>query len=260
MLSRIFESKRKEVAASKTVTSLEDVKLRAADQPKPRGFLRAIQRAEPLALIAEVKKGSPSRGIIREDFDAEEIACAYEAAGAHVLSVLTDRTFFYGSPENLKLARKVCTLPALRKDFIDDPYQVYESRAWGADAILLIVAALEDNQLAHLQSLAHELEMDVLVEVHTLHEADRALAAKSPLIGVNNRDLSDFRTDLTYSETLLPHVARHATTVSESGLSTSADIDKVRSWGANAVLIGTTFCEARDIGRAVREVMGWSGL
>ena len=257
MLSRIFETKHAEVAAAKAAIPLEELKVQAATAPKPRGFLHALKCASDVALIAEVKMASPSQGIIRADFDAADVAGAYEDAGAHALSVLTDHKYFQGSAGNLKSARRACSLPILRKDFIDDPYQLYEARAWGADAVLLIVAALEQSQLADLHALAVELGMDVLVEVHTLAEAHRALEANVPLVGVNNRDLSNFTTDLTFSEALLPILCRHAYTVSESGLENREDIDRVAAAGARAVLIGTTFCAASDIAAKVREVMHW---
>lgn len=257
MLSRIFDTKHAEVEAAKANMSLDDLRAQVHDSPRPRGFLGALKRADGVALIAEVKMASPSQGVIRPEFDAAEIAGTYESAGAHALSVLTDREYFRGSPLNLKAARRACLLPVLRKDFIDDPYQVYEARSWGADAILLIVAALEQSQLVELHGLATELGMDVLVEVHTLDEAHRALDGKFPLVGVNNRDLSNFVTDLTFSEALVPQLCRHAYTVSESGLNCRADIDRVAAAGARAVLIGTTFCAAEDIGAKVREVMHW---
>jgi len=257
MLGRIFESKHAEVAAAKAATPLDALKEQAAAAPKPRGFLHALERAADVALIAEIKMASPSQGIIRPDFDAADIAGAYEGAGAHALSVLTDIKFFHGSSANLKSAQRACSLPVLRKDFIDDPYQVYESRACGADAILLIAAALEQSQLVDLQALAGELGMDALVEIHTLAEVHRALEANARLVGVNNRDLGDFTTDLTFSEALLPLLCRHAFTVSESGIECRADVDRVAAVGARAVLIGTTFCAAPDIAAKVREVMHW---
>ena len=257
MLGRIFETKHSEVVAAKASTPVEELKDQIEAAPRPRGFLHALKCASDVALIAEVKMASPSQGLIRPDFDAANIAGTYEDAGASALSVLTDRKYFQGSPGHLKSARRACGLPVLRKDFIDDPYQVYESRAWGADALLLIVAALEQSQLLDLHALALELGMDVLVEVHTLAEAHRALEADLPLVGVNNRDLSNFTTDLTFSEALLPVLCRHAFTVSESGLASREDINRVVAVGARGVLIGTTFCAATDVGAKVREVMRW---
>jgi indole-3-glycerol phosphate synthase len=257
VLDRIFAVKRDEVAAAKGRVSQAELQSRIADADAPRGFLRALRSSpDDVALIAEVKKASPSKGLIRPDFDPEAIARAYAAGGAAALSVLTDVPHFQGSPEYLGLARTASGLPVLRKDFLDDPYQVYEARAWGADAVLLIVAALDDATLRDLQALTWELGMDALVEVHTEAETERALALGCPLIGVNNRDLGDFRTSLEISDHLLPLIAPHATAVSESALETRADLDRVRDAGARAVLIGTTFCAAPDIEAKVREVMG----
>jgi indole-3-glycerol phosphate synthase len=256
VLQRIFDHKHGEVAAARERISVVDLKAQALDAEPPRGFLRALMRNDGLALIAEVKKASPSKGVIRPDFDPVEIACAYERAGADALSVLTDVHYFQGSPENLRLAKANTSLPCLRKDFIDHEYQVYEARAWGADAVLLIVAALEDAQLKDLHGLIQSLGMDALVEVHTEEEAERALEIGAPLIGVNNRDLSDFHTSLETSERLLPMISPLALGVSESALETRADLDRVEAAGARAVLIGTTFCASPDIEAKVHEVLG----
>jgi len=257
-LDRIFAVKHEEVAAAKQSTPLEDLSVKAADAAPPSGFRKALESSgRPLSLIAEVKKASPSQGLIRSDFDAGQIAKTYERAGAHALSVLTDVQFFQGGPENLRAAKAATNLPCLRKDFIDDPYQVYEARSWGADAILLILASLGRNQAEDLQCLAWDLGMDVLVEVHTPSEADTALAIGANLIGVNNRNLSDFKTDLATSEEILPSIRDRALTVSESALNSFADLERVRAAGARAVLIGTSFCAAPDIEAKVREVMGW---
>lgn len=256
-LQRIFETKKEEVERAKSQLPLEEIKARAADAPPLRGFKSALERAAPkMALIAEVKKASPSKGLIRQDFDPATIAQTYETSGAHALSVLTDEKYFQGSPENLRKARYATQLPVLRKDFIYDPYQVYEGRAWGADAILLIVASLHDDQIRELRDLATDLGMDTLVEVHTEEEADTALTLGCELIGVNNRDLATFQTSLQVSERILPKIAPHAFAVSESALETKEDIVRVQAAGARAVLIGTTFCAAPDIGAKVREVMG----
>ena len=257
VLDRIFGRKAEEVAAAKTRVPAADLKKMAADAEPPRGFKKALREAPGLALIAEVKKASPSKGVIRADFVAAEIAKAYADAGAQCLSVLTDEHYFQGSAENLQRARAATSLPCLRKDFLNDPYQVYEARAWGADALLLIVASLEVGQLRDLQALAKELGMDALVEVHTEEESERALGAKAQMIGVNNRNLSDFTTSLSTSERLIPMIAPHALAVSESALETRADLDRVEAAGAKAVLIGTTFCATPDIESKVREVMGW---
>jgi indole-3-glycerol phosphate synthase len=258
VLERIFAVKHQEIAAAKARVSLAELKSTAADAEPPRGFRAALKSASrPLALIAEVKKASPSKGLIRPDFDPKLVAEAYERAGAHALSVLTDVPNFQGSPENLRIAKAVTSLPCLRKDFVDDPYQVYEARAWGADAVLLILASLETSQAQDLQALIWSLGMDALVEVHTVQEAETALAIKANLIGVNNRDLADFKTDIAYSETILPLIRDHAVTISESAMESFADLERVRTAGARAVLIGTTFCACPDIEPKVREVMNW---
>lgn len=257
VLDRIFGVKHREVAEAKARVSEVKLRLQIAEMEPPRGFRRALEASsDDVALIAEVKKASPSKGIIRPDFDPATIARSYANAGAAALSVLTDVPHFQGAPEYLGIAREASGLPVLRKDFLDDPYQVYEARAWGADAILLIVAALDDFQLRDLHTLALELGMDALVEVHTAKEAEIALSAGCTFIGVNNRDLGDFKTSLAISDDLLPRIAPYAFAVSESALETRADLDRVRDAGARAVLIGTTFCAAPDIEGKVREVMG----
>lgn len=258
VLERIFARKRDEVASAQASISLGDLKARALEASPTRGFARALREADvPTSLIAEVKKASPSKGVIREDFDAVEIATAYARAGVQCLSVLTDGPGFGGSSENLRRARAAVSLPCLRKDFLYDPYQVWEARAWGADAILLIATSLETGQILDLQALAHELEMDALVEVHDEADVERALAANATLIGVNNRNLADFTTDLAATERLLPLFPAETIKVSESALETPADIARVRVAGARAVLIGTTFCAASDVEAKVREVMEW---
>lgn len=256
VLDRIFARKHEEVAAAKARLSAADLKHMAADAAAPRGFLRALMRPDGLALIAEVKKASPSKGLIRPDFDPVEIARTYEAAGADALSVLTDEHYFQGSAENLRLAKTHTNLPILRKDFVDDPYQVLEARAWGADAVLLIVAALEDGQLRDLHGQIEALGMNALVEVHSEEEVQRALELGANLIGVNNRNLANFETDVAISERLLPMIAPLALAVSESALETRADLDRVEAAGARAVLIGTTFCASQDVAAKVHEVMG----
>jgi indole-3-glycerol phosphate synthase len=269
-LREIFLHKRSEVERAKLATPLPELQATAADADRVRPFKAALERATtPLALIAEVKQASPSKGLIRPEFDPEEVAVAYKTAGAHCLSVLTDERYFQGSRENLKLAREASGLPCLRKDFIYDPYQIYEARAWGADCVLLIVAGfLPPNwiqeapakgleALRELWRLAKELGMDVLVEVHSADEVDIALELGADLIGVNNRNLSDMTTDLATSEELLPMLAQGAFAVSESALRTPEDLDRAKAAGAKGVLIGSTFCEAMDIGAKVREVMGW---
>ncbi len=258
VLDRIFERKRDEVAAARAAVPLAELKAHAADGEPPRGFDLALRTAvEQVALIAEVKKASPSKGIIRDPFDAVEIAEAYERAGAHCLSVLTDGPGFAGSAENLRRARAATTLPALRKDFLYDEYQVWEARAWGADAILLIATSLSVPRLHELKGLAESLGMDALVEVHDERDVVKAIEIEATLVGVNNRDLADFSTDLSATERLLPLLPAGVTKVSESALETSGDIARVHAAGAGAVLIGTTFCAALDVEAKVREVMAW---
>ncbi|MBI5706997.1 MAG: indole-3-glycerol phosphate synthase TrpC [Armatimonadetes bacterium] len=256
-LEHILEAKRLEVQSAKAEVSFAAVERAALAVDAPRGFLRSLRAAADIGLIAEVKAASPSQGSIRADLDPVRVAQAYERAGAQCLSVLTDREFFKGSVENLVLARAATRLPVLRKDFMLERYQVYESRAMGADAILLILAALPDAELAALNQLARELGMDVLAEVHDAAELRRALNLGFDLIGVNNRNLSTFEVDLAVSETLIPGIGNAALAVSESALKTREDIDRVKAAGAGAVLIGTTFCSAPDIEAMVREVMAW---
>ena len=258
VLERIFSRKENEVATAKALVSESELQAQAADASPTRGFADALVSAsKPVALIAEVKKASPSKGVIRADFDAVEVARAYERAGAHCLSVLTDVAGFQGSVENLKRARAATKLPCLRKDFLFDPYQVWEARAWGADAILLIATSLATSQIVDLMGLASGLGMDALIEVHDEADVERALAAKATLVGVNNRNLADFTTDLSATERLLPLFPDDTIKVSESALESQNDIELVRRAGARAVLIGTTFCAAPDVESKVREVMAW---
>jgi indole-3-glycerol phosphate synthase len=258
VLTNIFKTKRQEVEAAKTRVSFHDVRSMARDAEPTRGFRSALSHANaPVALIAEIKKASPSHGVIREQFDAVAIAKSYQEAGAHALSVLTDEPNFQGSGEYLRASHDATKLPVLRKDFIYDPYQIYEARAWGADAILLIVSALESVEIMHLKSLATELKMDALVEVHSESEAQIAMELGCYLIGVNNRNLRTLETDLGVSDKVLPMISKPALAVSESAIETKEDVDRVHRSGARAVLIGTTFCAAPDVGAKVKEVMGW---
>ena len=256
-LVEIYGVKRQEVEAARSVTSLSDLKAMAGDQPSTRGFRNALANANGLGLIAEVKKASPSRGLIRPKLDPALVASAYEKAGAQCLSVLTDEPFFQGSPENLKIAKRVTQLPCLRKDFIEDEYQVYEARAWGADAVLLIASWLGPVQIEHLMGLAKELGMDSLVEIHTAGEAEMALSCHADMIGINNRNLGTLKEDLSMSEELMPKIAANSLAVAESGFKSRMELDRVEKAGAKAALIGTIFCLADDIESKVREVMGW---
>lgn len=258
ILDEIFATKLEEIAAAKAVNSFAEVEAVAKRADAPRGFRAALLAGPNPSLIAEVKKASPSEGLIRPDFNPAAIASTYRAAGASCLSVLTDERYFQGSWRYLVEARASSGLPVLRKDFICDPYQVYEARAWGADAILLIVASLTESQLCELRSVAVSLGMDVLVEVHDEAETEIAQTVGADLIGVNNRDLRTFKTDLSISERLIPLIAPHAVAVSESALNRRVDVSRVSGFGARSVLIGTAFCRHPDIAAAVEEIMPWA--
>jgi indole-3-glycerol phosphate synthase len=257
ILARIVAVKHEEVAAARRRRSLESVRAEAEDARGgrgPRGFARALRdkvAAGRPAVIAEIKRASPSKGLLREPFDPPTIAASYAAHGAACLSVLTDERFFRGSLEDLRGARAACPLPALRKDFVVDPYQVYEARAHGADCILLIVAALDDARLAGFEAIAHALSMDVLVEVHDAAELDRALALKTPLVGVNNRNLRSFEVSLDTTLALLPRIPGDRMVVTESGILGPADVARMRQAGVNAFLVGEAFMRAPDPGEAL---------
>ncbi|MGB0132551.1 indole-3-glycerol phosphate synthase TrpC [Dokdonella sp.] len=257
ILDQILARKVEEIAERHARLPLAELMARATDLPDTRGFAAAIEAriesGQP-AVIAEVKKASPSKGVIRADFDPAAIAQAYEHGGAACLSVLTDADFFQGSEEYLRQARAACSLPVLRKDFTIDRYQVYEARAIGADCILLIVAALDDATLLELSLLAAELDLDVLVEVHDEAELDRALDVPAPLIGVNNRNLRTFEVSLDTSVDLRTRAPQDRILVSESGIATEADVARLRGAGINAFLIGETFMRAADPGAALRQM------
>ncbi len=241
-----------------SLVPLNDLKARAAGASPPRGFHQSLaSSARPVSLIAEVKKASPTKGVIRPDFDPESIARSYERAGAQCLSVLTDEDFFQGSEEFLVRCRAATSLPVIRKDFTTSDYHVWEARAMAADAVLLIVNGLSRSEIVDFRGLAESLGMDALVEAANLEEAELALETGASLIGVNNRDLESFNESISTSLEVLPQLVGRATLVSESALRTKADIDAVADAGARAVLIGTTFCAAPDPGSKVREVMGW---
>jgi indole-3-glycerol phosphate synthase len=254
ILTRILATKAKELAAAKAAIPLSEMRMRAESSPAPRDFadaLRAKIAAGRSAVIAEIKKASPSKGVLRPIFDPAAIARRYEAGGAACLSVLTDRDYFQGRPEHLNAAREACSLPALRKDFVIDEYQVLESRTLGADCILLIVAALEDARLAALEACAHELGMGVLIEVHDASELDRALRLATPLIGINNRNLHTFDVSLETTLDLLPHIPADRLAVTESGILAPADVERMRAHGVNAFLVGEAFMRAADPGAAL---------
>lgn len=254
ILQRILATKAEEVAARSALRDLPTVRAMAADQPACRGFAARVEALarDGAAVIAEVKKASPSAGVIRPDFDPAAIARSYERAGAACLSVLTDEQYFQGSDDYLRQARSACALPVLRKDFTVDPWQVYEARVLGADCILLIVAALSPDRLQELDGLARETGLDVLVEVHDEAELELALATGASLVGVNNRDLHRFVTDLGTSERLRPRVPDDRTLVAESGIHSAADVARLRRAGIGAFLVGEAFMRAADPGAALR--------
>ena len=254
ILTRILATKATEIAALKAAMPYVRLKELATAAPPPRDFAGALRtkiEAGLPAVVAEIKKASPSKGVLRPIFDPPSIARRYEAGGAGCLSVLTDRPYFQGAPEFLAAARDACTLPALRKDFIVDEYQVAESRLLGADCILLIAAALDDARLTTLESCARELGMAVLVEVHDAAELDRALALKTPLVGINNRNLRTFEVSLQTTLDLLPRVPRDKLVVTESGILAPADVAHMRAHGVNAFLVGEAFMRAADPGAAL---------
>jgi indole-3-glycerol phosphate synthase len=258
ILNTILARKQVEIEQRSRVRPLADLRARATAMPAPtRGFVEAIRRrhaAGEAAVIAEVKKASPSKGLIRADFRPAEIARSYEAGGAACLSVLTDVDFFQGSNAYLGEAREACALPVLRKDFTVDPYQVYEARLIGADAILLIVAALEDGPMIEMAGLAMELGMDVLVEVHDIDELERALQTDCELIGVNNRNLRTFQVSLDTTLALREAVPPDRTLVTESGIATPADVARMRQAGIGTFLVGESFMRERDPGAALQRL------
>ena len=258
-LARILRDKEVEVAAGMAATPLATMEKRALDQATPRDFTAALCAAigeGRTGLIAEIKRASPSGGVIREPFDPAELAAAYESAGAVCLSVLTDEKWFQGRPADLVAARKACQLPVLRKDFMIHPWQVFEARAMGADAILLIMAALNDVQANELEDLARSLDMAVLAEVHDAREMERALGLQTRLIGVNNRNLKTLVTDLATSEQLIPMVPADRIPVAESGLRTPEDIRRMAAAGAYCVLVGEHLMRQPDVTAATRALLG----
>ena len=249
ILDRILEVKREEIAAAKL--RAPDVERKARAAAAPRDFVAALRARKP-AVIAEIKKASPSRGVLREEFDPAAIARSYESAGAACLSVLTDEHFFQGATAHLAAAKGACSLPVLRKDFVIEPYQVWESRAMGADCILLIAACLSKKEMHELERLAHELAMAVLVEVHDDAELAAALTLTTPLIGINNRNLKSFDTRLETTLELLPRVPRGRIVVTESGILASDDVSRMRRAGVQTFLVGEAFMRAADPGVALR--------
>ena len=259
ILRKIVAVKREEIAAAKSRRDLASVRREAETLGGQRDFVAGLRRqidAGRAAVIAEVKKASPSKGVLREHFVPAEIAAGYEQGGAAALSVLTDATFFQGAASFLQEARAACTLPVLRKDFMVDAYQVYEARAMGADCILLIAACLDDATMADLEAQATALGMAVLVEVHDAAELERALRLRTPLVGINNRNLRSFEVSLQTTLDLLPRIPPPRLVVTESGIASSADVRRMRAAGVNAFLVGEAFMRAEHPGRALADMFG----
>ena len=257
ILQRILATKRAEVEAARAVAPLSQIKERAKKAPPVRDFVASIRAriaAGRPAVIAEVKKASPSKGLLRPEFAPAAIARSYEAGGAACLSVLTDRDYFQGTPEHLQEARSACTLPVLRKDFVIEPWQVYESRAMGADCILLIAAVLARQDMQGLEAAADSLGMAVLVEVHSGEELESALTLKTPLIGINNRNLRTFQTRLETTLELLPHIPQERIVVNESGITQPQDVERMQAAGVRTFLVGEAFMRAAEPGKALADL------
>jgi indole-3-glycerol phosphate synthase len=258
ILARIEAYKREEIALAKQQVSQSAMQELARKAPLPRGFVHAIElhlSSNRPALIAEIKKASPSKGLIRADFDPSLLARAYLEGGASCLSVLTDEPSFQGHLNYLKVAREASGLPVLRKDFLFEPYQVYQSRAWGADCILVIMASVTDVEARELVNVAHDLGMDVLVEIHDMQELDRAIPLETRLIGINNRNLRTFEVTLETTEKLVPHVPQDRIVVCESGISNSLDVTRLRIAGVGTFLVGESLIRQQDVTKATRSLI-----
>ena len=254
MLDRIVADKKEELKQRKKAVPVSGLEASIAQRAGTLGFANALKE-EGVSIIAEVKRASPSRGVLRHDFSPVALARTYADNGAAAISVLTESKYFQGSIEHLAEIREAVEIPLLRKDFIFDPYQVYESRAYGADALLLIVAILEQEQLDELSTLSHELGLSCLVEVHNESEVERALLSGAQIIGINNRDLKTFQVDISTTQRLRPLISGDRVVVSESGINSRRDIDNLKSWGIDAALVGEALITAGDIAAKMRELM-----
>jgi len=256
ILDEILEYKRQVVGERRQAVSLETLMEKASSSPRPRSLFDRLSQGDDVAVIAEIKKASPSKGVIREDFDPDEIGRTYEANGASGISILTDQKYFQGCDAFLESVYHRVDLPILRKDFTVDPYQIYEAKAIGAAAVLLIVAALSSSELTDFIGISKALDLDALVEVHTTDEAKLAVDSGADLIGINNRDLKTFVTDLATTEAVVSELPSDALIVSESGINSRADVERVRDAGADAVLVGESLMRENDIGGKLRELLG----
>ena len=256
ILSKIIEEKRASIEKAKAALSQDDIKKRPRGSGRHRGFEKAISRAQHINLIAEIKKASPSKGLLRRDFEPARIASQYGIAGAAALSILTEEKFFLGSLDHVREVKKVTELPILRKDFIVDPYQLYESSFYGADAVLLIADILSEEELKHFYGISKKLGLDVVIEVHNEEDLKKALDVEARIIGINNRDLHTFNVDLGVTTRLIKAIPEDRIVISESGIKTHEDIMFLRSIGVKAVLIGEAFMVAGDIAAKAKELMG----